>query len=105
MNRTRLPIVIALTICMAATHARAAAPVVTNVVAAQRSGTKLIDIHYDVFDADGDLLKVRVEISQNGGTSYSVPAVSLSGDPLDPVSTLRITGLQAVYQTNLTTVT
>lgn len=60
--------------------ARAAAPVVTNVVASQRSGTKLIDIRYDVFDADGDPLKIRIEISHNGGTTYSVPAITLSGD-------------------------
>ena len=57
--------------------ARAAAPVVTNVVASQRSGTKLIDIRYDVFDADGDPLKIRIEISHNGGTNYSVPAITL----------------------------
>jgi formylglycine-generating enzyme required for sulfatase activity len=57
-----------------------AAPVVSNVVASQRSGTKLIDIHYDVFDADGDSLKIRVELSHNGGTSYSVPATALTGD-------------------------
>ena len=31
-------------------NSRAAAPLVTNVVASQRSGTKLIDIRYDVFD-------------------------------------------------------
>ena len=60
--------------------ARAAAPVVTNVVASQRAATKLIDIRYDVFDADGDTLKIRIEISHNGGTNYSVPAVSLIGD-------------------------
>ncbi len=58
----------------------AAAPVVTNVVASQRSGTKLIDIRYDVLDADGDPLKIRIEISHNGGSNYSVPAIALSGD-------------------------
>ena len=31
-------------------------------------------------DADGDLLKVRVEISDNDGVKYSVPAFSLTGD-------------------------
>ncbi len=65
--------------CFALT-AGAAAPVVTNVVASQRSGTKLIDIRYNVFDADGDLLKIRIEISHNGGSNYSVPAITLSGD-------------------------
>src|SRR4051794_19603657 len=63
-----------------AATAHAAAPIVTNVVASQRSGTKLIDIRYDVLDADGDPLKIRIEISHNGGSSYSVPAVSLTGD-------------------------
>ena len=59
---------------------RAAAPVVTNVVASQRSGTKLVDIRYDVSDADGDLLTIRLLISNNSGTNYSVPANSLTGD-------------------------
>ncbi len=66
-------------VCCALT-ARAAAPVVTNVVASQRSGTKLIDIRYAVLDADNDPLKIRIEISHNGGTNYSVPAITLSGD-------------------------
>jgi hypothetical protein len=55
-------------------------PVVTNVVAVQRTATKLVDIHYDVSDPDGDLLKVRIEISHDGGKTYSVPANSLTGD-------------------------
>lgn len=58
----------------------AAAPVVTNVVAVQRAATKLVDIRYDVLDADGDPLKIRIEISHNGGTNYSVPANTLTGD-------------------------
>ena len=68
------------TILCIALGAHAAAPVVTNVVASQRSGTKLIDIRYDVFDADADPLKIRIEISHNGGSNYSVPAITLSGD-------------------------
>ncbi|MGN0826396.1 MAG: formylglycine-generating enzyme family protein [Kiritimatiellia bacterium] len=55
-------------------------PVITNVRASQREGTKLVDIYYDAADADGDLLKIRVEISDNDGAKYSVPAFSLSGD-------------------------
>ena len=42
---------------------------VTNVVASQRAATKLVDIRYDVFDPEGDRLKVRVEISHDGGRS------------------------------------
>ena len=55
-------------------------PAITNVRASQREGTKLVDIYYDAADADNDLLKVRVEISDNDGAKYSVPAFSLTGD-------------------------
>jgi len=54
-------------------------PVVSNVRASQREGTKLVDIWYDVSDADGDLLTVSVAVSENGGATYMVPAVSFSG--------------------------
>ena len=55
-------------------------PAITNVRASQREGTKLVDIYYDAADADGDLLKVRIEISDNDGARYSVPAFTLTGD-------------------------
>ena len=55
-------------------------PEVSNVRASQRANTKLVDIYYNAIDADGDLLKVRVEISDNDGVKYSVPAFSLTGD-------------------------
>ena len=55
-------------------------PAITNVRASQCEGTKLVDIYYDAADADNDLLKVRIEISDNDGAKYSVPAFSLTGD-------------------------
>ena len=55
-------------------------PVITNVRASQREGTKLVDIYYDAADVDNDALKVRIEISDNDGAKYSVPAFSLTGD-------------------------
>ena len=58
----------------------AAPPEITNVRAEQRDGTKLVDIWYDAADADGDLLKIRIEVSDNDGSRYSVPAFSLTGD-------------------------
>lgn len=64
----------------AATPLLAVPPEITNVRAEQREGTKLVDIHYDAADADGDLLKVRIEVSDNDGARYSVPAFSLTGD-------------------------
>ena len=62
-------------------------PVVTNVVASQQGSNKLVNITYDVFDADGDLLDVRVEISDDGGATYLVPAFNFTGDIGDNVVT------------------
>jgi formylglycine-generating enzyme required for sulfatase activity len=62
----------------AALHA--ADPVVANVVFAQRAGTKLVDITFNVSDADSDTLSMSVEISDDSGTTFSVPVTALSGD-------------------------
>lgn len=66
--------------------ADAGIPVVSNVTAVQRAGTKLVDITYNVADSDGDTLKIRVEISDNAGTLYSVPAFSFTGAVGDTVT-------------------
>ena len=76
-----------LMLCVAGTVGHAAVPVVTNVVASQQSSNKLVDIYYDVFDDDGDTLKVRVEVSDNGGNLYSVPAFTFTGDIGEGVTT------------------
>ena len=57
----------------------AAPPVVSNVRAAQRPGTKLVDIYYDVADPDSAALTVSVAVSTNGGAGYTLPATSFSG--------------------------
>jgi formylglycine-generating enzyme required for sulfatase activity len=60
--------------------ALAAPPVVSNVRAAQRPGTHLVDILYNVTDPDGATpLTISVAISDNGGTTYNVPVFTLSG--------------------------
>ena len=64
----------------AAPRALAAPPEISNVAASQRDGTKLVDITYDAADPDGDLLTIRIEVSDNDGARYSVPAFSLTGD-------------------------
>jgi sulfatase modifying factor 1 len=56
----------------------AADPVVSNLTAAQRPGTKLVDITYDV-TADAPTVKVTLEISSDGGATYSVPVTAVSG--------------------------
>jgi formylglycine-generating enzyme len=56
----------------------AADPVVSNLTAAQRPGTKLVDITYDV-TADTKTVAVALEISSDGGVTYTVPAKAATG--------------------------
>ncbi|HQL79912.1 MAG TPA: hypothetical protein PLU91_17050 [Verrucomicrobiota bacterium] len=58
--------------------ARAAAPVVSNVRAAQRSGTHYVDIYYNVSSANSPLT-VYVAISADGGTTWNVPVFTTQG--------------------------
>ena len=69
-----------LLLAAAAAPLLAVPPEITNVRAEQRADTKLVDVWYDAADADGDLLKIRIEVSDNDGVRYSVPAFSLTGD-------------------------
>jgi len=78
MNPSKI-IAAALCGCFGCSAAFAAVPVVSNVSSQQRAGTKMVDITYDVADADGDSLKIRIEVSSNSGTTYNVPASSLTG--------------------------
>ena len=55
-------------------------PVVSKVRVSHRPGTHKVDIRYDVADADGDALWIKVEVSDNAGASYVVPAAGFSGD-------------------------
>lgn len=59
--------------------ASATAPVVFNIRASQRPGTKLVDIYYDLADADGDLQLIQVAVSSDAGLTYGIPCVTLSG--------------------------
>ena len=61
-----------------------AAPFVSNVVGAQRAGTKLVDITYDLTDADHATLSVTIKISHDAGATWNVPCTSLSGDGIGP---------------------
>jgi len=65
--------------CGANYAAAGAPPVVSNVRASQRSGTKLVDIYYDLADSDSATLAVSVAVSTDGGASYTLPATSFSG--------------------------
>ena len=68
-----------LAIALSLMTAWAASPVVSNVRASQRPGTKLVDIFYDVADADGGTVTVEVNVSGDGGLSYLIPATTFTG--------------------------
>ena len=59
--------------------AQAAPPVVSNIRASQRPGTKLVDVYYDLADADGDLQLIQVAVSADVGLTYGIPCTSLIG--------------------------
>jgi formylglycine-generating enzyme required for sulfatase activity len=59
------------------------APVVTNVTMVQRTdGSKLVDISYDLSDAENDNCTISILVSTDGGSSYTITptAANLSGD-------------------------
>lgn len=51
---------------------------VSNIRTSQRAGTKLVDIDYDLW-ATELFTRIGIEISSDGGATYGVPAVTLSG--------------------------
>jgi len=63
------------------------APVVSNVTVSQRTdGSKLVDIRYSLSDADGDRCTVSVQVSSDGGSTWTVPAVTfLPGSAIGPI--------------------
>ena len=58
---------------------KAAALLVSKVQAAQRTGTELVDVYYEVA-ACVPPLTVAVQVWAEGGATFAVPAVPLSGD-------------------------
>ena len=54
-------------------------PLVSNVQVLQRSGTKLVDIGYSVAYGGGNVT-VWIDVSNDGGRSYIVPAKTFSGN-------------------------
>ena len=55
------------------------APVVSNVSVIQRNDSKLVDICYNLSDADGDKCTISVQVSNDGGSTWTVTAVSFTG--------------------------
>ncbi|MCK4342118.1 MAG: SUMF1/EgtB/PvdO family nonheme iron enzyme [Phycisphaerae bacterium] len=55
-------------------------PVVSNVTANQPTACAVVNIGYDLADADADACTVWVAISLDAGVTWSVPVLSLTGD-------------------------
>lgn len=56
------------------------APLVENVTATQREGTHLVDVQFDLSGGGFQLLHLSLEASSDGGTTFTVPVRSVSGD-------------------------
>ena len=55
------------------------APVVTNVHGEQRPDTHLVDVYYDLADADSSSVSVRLQVSADGGDNWTVvPVVNVT---------------------------
>lgn len=61
-----------------ALFAQNSAPEITNVNAVQRTNTHLVDITFDVTDADGDMLYVVIQASADSGKTFKLPVSRLS---------------------------
>ena len=61
-----------------ATSLLAAPPVVSNVTASQRVGTKLVDAYYSV--SGSAPFTVWMEVSTDNGATFTIPATSVTGD-------------------------
>lgn len=57
-----------------------AAPRIVNLDVSQRPGTDLVDVGYDLEGGGYGAVRIRLEVSSDGGASYAVPATAVSGD-------------------------
>ena len=55
-------------------------PIVSNVQAKQREGSRMVDITYDVADPDSPTLTVYLKVSADGGATWKGPVELVSGD-------------------------
>jgi len=102
MNQKRFPLIILsifltfICLILIALAAGNNAPVVKNVLVQQRQGTRIVDIFYDVEDADSDLLTISVHISFDGGDTFETDRVNTCiedsdiGENIEPGKNKRI---------------
>jgi len=79
------PAVLRATLALAAASLLLAAPLcsaggISNVRVSQRSGTNLVDLHYDLATGGAYPMLVAVAVSTNGGLAYDLPATHFTGE-------------------------
>jgi hypothetical protein len=65
--------------CFGAVASVNANPAVSNLTASQRTGTKLVDITYDLAAPGFGAVAVNLEASSDGGATWTVPVTSATG--------------------------
>ncbi|MBK6899778.1 MAG: hypothetical protein IPH09_11080 [bacterium] len=72
---------VTLVAALLAVAAQAADPVVSNVTPAQRTdGSGIVEVTYDLADADGDTCFIGLQASTDDGATWILPCPSLGGD-------------------------
>jgi len=57
------------------------APVVSNITAQQRSDDSfMVDVYYDVYDADGDAMTITMQVSDDDGATWNLSCNLTDGD-------------------------
>ena len=70
-----------MTAVLFAAGARAAPPVVSNLTTAQRTdGSGILEVAYDLADADGDTCRISLQASDDGGATWDLPCPTVGGD-------------------------
>ncbi len=76
-----LIIVLVMLFSLSFSYAQNNAPEVTNVTFSQRTdGSFIVDVYYDLNDADSDTMFVTMQVSQDRGATWNFACDSISGD-------------------------
>jgi uncharacterized repeat protein (TIGR02543 family) len=84
-NRQKRSLLAQIAFCICCGSLAVAAPEISGVTAQQRPGTKLIDITYSV-TSQASTVDVTLEVSADGGATFSVPVNNVTGSVGENVS-------------------
>ena len=69
-----------LLILLMATGSMASMPSVSNIEVQQIPGSTVLEISYDLQDADGDAMHISAVVSIDGGNTWTIPCRTVTGD-------------------------